>query len=466
MKNTLKELKPFIILWLTQSFSALGSAMTGFALVIWVYQGSGSALTTALLTICSYAPYILLSIFAGAVSDKWNKKIIMLVCDSFAALCTVAVFVLLKTDGLQVWHLYILNALNGLMNTIQQPASDVAVTLLTPEKYYQKTSGMRSFSNSLVTILTPVLATAVVAFAGIMAVIAFDLFTFSAAFLSLLFLIRIPESAPLSAGKEAESVEALRSAGENDVTDGKAEEKTLSEKEKNCPDFAGNRNRKNILQTAKEGIDYLKANKGILWLMLFLAAINFVASVYEAALPAMVLSKEGEQALGAVNTCVGIATLAGSVIVTLLPAPKSRVRVICNCLLFSMSTENFMLAFGKSPVVWCIGAILGWLFIPFMNANMDVIFRTKIPMGMQGRVYSVRNTLQFFTIPLGYLCGGLLVDQVFEPLMEAVPQDSVLTALFGSTKGAGAAFLFFVAGIAGVVVCLVFRKVKYIREMK
>lgn len=445
MKNTLKELKPFIILWLTQSFSALGSAMTGFALVIWVYQGSGSALTTALLTICSYTPYILLSIFAGAISDRWNKKTIMLVCDSFAALCTVFVFVLLKTESLQVWHLYILNALNGLMNTIQQPASDVAVTLLTPEKYYQKTSGMRSFSNSLVTILTPVLATAVVAFAGIMPVIAFDLLTFLAAFLSLLFLIHLPQPCDLTARKDENYRTDSQAAGE----EGRQIKK-----------------RESILQTAREGIDYLRANKGILWLMLFLAAINFVASVYEAALPAMILSKESERVLGAVNTCVGVATLAGSVIVTFLPAPKNRVTVICNCLLFSMSTENFLLAFGKSPVVWCIGAILGWLFIPFMNANMDVIFRTKIPTKIQGRVYSVRNSLQFFTIPLGYFCGGLFVDQVFEPFMETVPQDSILTALFGSGKGAGAAFLFFVAGIAGVAICLVFRRVKYIREMR
>lgn len=467
MKNTLKELKPFIILWLTQSFSGLGSAMTGFALVIWVYQGSGSALTTALLTICSYAPYILLSIFAGAVSDRWNKKTIMLVCDSFAALCTVFVFVLLKTESLQVWHLYILNALNGLMNTIQQPASDVAVTLLTPEKYYQKTSGMRSFSNSLVTILTPVLATAVVAFAGIMAVIAFDLLTFLAAFLSLLFFVRLPESCPLSAGKKVESVKISQTVIENDFTDkAKKNENCAADSQAAGEEGRQIKKRESILQTAKEGIDYLAENKGILWLMLFLAAINFVASVYEAALPAMILSKESEKVLGAVNTCVGVATLAGSVIVTFLPAPKNRVRVICNCLLFSMSTENFLLAFGKSPVLWCIGAILGWLFIPFMNANMDVIFRTKIPTKMQGRVYSVRNTLQFFTIPLGYFCGGLFVDQVFEPFMETVPQDSILTALFGSGKGAGAAFLFFVAGIAGVAVCLIFRRVKYIREIR
>ena len=133
--KTLKELKLFIILWLTQSFSSLGSAMTNFALVIWLYQDSGSALTTALLSVCSYAPYVLMSIFAGAISDKWNKKAVMLVCDSFAAVCTIIILVLLKTDTLAVWHLYVLNALNGLMNSVQSPASDVAVTLLTPEKH-------------------------------------------------------------------------------------------------------------------------------------------------------------------------------------------------------------------------------------------------------------------------------------------------------------------------------------------
>ena len=146
--KTLKELKLFIILWLTQSFSSLGSAMTNFALVIWLYQDSGSALTTALLSVCSYAPYVLMSIFAGAISDKWNKKAVMLVCDSFAAVCTIIILVLLKTDTLAVWHLYVLNALNGLMNSVQSPASDVAVTLLTPEKHYQKTSLMMPMYNA------------------------------------------------------------------------------------------------------------------------------------------------------------------------------------------------------------------------------------------------------------------------------------------------------------------------------
>lgn len=131
-------------------------------------------------------------------------------------------------------------------------------------------------------------------------------------------------------------------------------------------------------------------------------------------------------------------------------------KVISLTLLLSMSSENFLLAFGKTPFAWCIGAVLGWLFIPLMNANLDVIIRSSIPIDMQGRVYSCRNTLQFFTIPIGFLLGGLFVDKVFEPLMAAQLEGSLLAFLFGEGKGSGAAMLFFIIGIAGVIVCLIF----------
>lgn len=418
LKIMISELHVFLILWSTQALSTLGSSMTNFALVIWSYQKTGSALTTALLSICSYAPYVLLSMFAGALSDKWDKKKTMLVSDSFAALCTVVVLGLLRSGRLEIWHLYILNAMNGLMNTIQQPASDVAVSLLTPKKHYQKVSGMRSFSNSLVTLLTPVLATALLSFTSLETVIFVDLATFLTAFITLLLFVRIPSV----------------------IKDGVAQNERL-------------------LSSVKQGLDYLKENRGILNLILFLAAINLTASIYNAALPAMLLSREGggEMVLGMVNTVTGAATLAGSIFVSVIPAPKSRVRVICNTLLFSMSTENFILAFGRSGPVWCLGAVLGWICIPVMGANLDVILRSHIPLEMQGRVYSARNTLQFFTIPVGYLLGGILVDRVFEPFMAAYADGNLLGMLFGTGKGSGAALLFLFIGVLGIITCMVFR---------
>lgn len=429
MKNYIKiirETKTFLLLWITQSFSGLGSAMTSYALVIWSYTQEGSALITALLMVSSYAPYVLLSIFAGALSDKWNKKITMLVCDSVAALTTVVMLFLLQSGTLQIWHIYIINAVNGLMNTVQQPASEVAVTRILPKKYYQQVGGLRYFASSLNSVMTPIIATAVLGMAGMGAVIAFDLFTFCIAFATLALGIRIPEN--------TENTEA-------------------SEK---------------LLVSVKKGIHYLKQEQGIFNLILFLAAINLVASIYDAAFPAMMLSRNGgsEKVLGLVNAVIGITTFAGSILASFMKTPKSRVRVICNCLLFSMSTENFLLAFGKTPLVWCIGGFLGWIFIPLMNTNLDAILRLHVPEQMQGRVYSVRNSLQFFTIPIGYFLGGFLVDRIFEPIMARQPENSIPVQLFGIGKGSGAAFLFFVIAFAGIGVCLYFRHNKHIWKLE
>jgi predicted MFS family arabinose efflux permease len=181
----------------------------------------------------------------------------------------------------------------------------------------------------------------------------------------------------------------------------------------------------------------------------------------------MMLSRAnaGQTVLGWVNTCTGLATLAGSLIASALPAPKNRVKVIHLALLASMGTENLLLALGRTPPVWCIAAVLGWIAIPLMNTNLDALFRTTIPVDMQGRVYSARNTLQFFTIPLGYLLGGWLVDRVFEPLMASLTQNHFLIRLLGSGKGSGAALLYLLIAGAGVgiVVASMVKQRKIIR---
>lgn len=416
--DAIKEMKMFLLLWATQSFSGLGSAMTSYALVIWSYTQKESAMMTALLMVSSYAPYVLLSMFAGAFSDRWNKKKVMLGCDAAAALTTVMMLVLWRRDILEIWHLYLLNVVNGTMNTLQQPASEVATTKVLPKKYYQRVGGLRYFASSLNSILTPMIATAVLGIAGLGAVAAFDLFTFGAAFVTLAFVIHIPEGQEKT--KETESLGT----------------------------------------SVKQGFSFLKKERGIFYLILFLAAINLVASVYDAAFPAMMLSRNGGsvRTLGLVNAVIGAATFLGSILASFLKQPKSRVRVICNCLLFSMSTENFLLAFGRTPLIWCIGGVMGWILIPLMSTNLDAVLRLRVPEHMQGRVYSVRNSLQFFTIPIGYFLGGFLVDAVFEPFMARTDGKSFLVKMFGAGKGSGAAFLFFVIAFAGIAVCLYFRR--------
>lgn len=412
-RNERHTLKDFLILWSTQSVSQLGSSITTFALTLWLYEQTGSSLSTAALTICSYAPYVVMSIFAGALTDRFDKKKTMLVCDVFAVICTLMVFALFRTNRLMVWHLYALNAISGLMNTVQQPASEVAMTLIIPEEYYQKTSGLKSLSRSLISILNPLIATALYSFVGLNGVIALDVGSFVIAFVALLFFVRIPESK--SEGKES------------------------------------------VLKLAKGGLVFLKENPMILHLILFMSGVNLVASAFDATLPGYVLPnpRGGQTVLGIVTSCSGIAMIIGSLIVSVLPKPRDRVKVVYLTMLFSLGSENFLLAFSREPILWCIGQIIGWILVPVMSANLDVIFRTTIPVELQGRVYACRNTLQFFTIPIGLFLGGFMVDQVCEPLMVTYGDWSILTTLFGSGKGSGAALMMFILGVVGIFSCLI-----------
>lgn len=420
-----KDMRPITGLWLTQMLSGLGSSMTSFALIVWAYQQEGSALSSALLAVCSYAPYVLMSVFAGALCDRWDRKKTLLICDALAACGTLTIALLLHSGGLCLWHLYLINALSGLMNTIQQPAADVTVTLLTPKSRLQRVAGMRAFSGALTNILAPALASAMLMSLGMGAVLAFDLMTFAAAFVSLAWLIPIPRTDKQDKGES-------------------------------------------LLDSAQAGLKYLQQHRGVLYLMLLLAAINLVASMFNATLPAMMLSRNGgsEAALATIQTVTGVAMLAGSLLASALPQPKSRVRVIMNALLLSMSTENFCLALGRSLPVWCLGAVMGWIAIPLMNTNMEALLRGYIPVDIQGRVWAARNTFQFFTIPIGYLLGGWLVDEIFEPLMAFQAEGSWLTTLFGQGKGSGAAALFLLLGFAGVIICLAARNNRAIRALE
>ena len=413
MKKGTHNLRDFYTLWGTQSLSHLGSSMTSFALTLWLYEKTGSAFSTAALTLCTYAPYVIMSIFAGAITDRFDKKKTMLVCDALAALTTLMVFILYRTNMLAVWHLYTINAFSGLMNTVQQPASEVTYTLIVPKEYYQKTSGLQSLSRSLVSIGNPLIASALYGLAGLDAVIAVDLLTFGIAFMTLMLFIRLPE----------------------------------------IP--TGDSNQENVIRLAKEGLRFLRKNPLVLYVILFMAGVNLIASAFDATLPALVIPRSGNSTLGIVTSCSGIAMVLGSLIVSIMPKPRDRVRMIYLTMLFSLGTENFLLAFSRSPVIWCIGQVIGWILVPVMSANENVIMRNSVPIYLQGRVYACRNTLQFFTIPIGLAAGGFLVDHVCEPFMAQNLTTEWLTILFGSGKGSGAALMMFILGVAGILLCLI-----------
>ena len=418
--NIFAGLRDFLILWGSQAVSTLGTAMTGFALVIWVYDQKGTASSITILTACTLIPSILFSFIAGTLADRWDKKRIMLLSDLLAACGTVTVLVLYLTGDLQIWHLYIINFLLSFMNAFQGPASYVATTLLIPKDQFVRVSGLYAFSGAIVTILAPALGSALLAFSDLKLVLIVDLTTFAVAFTTLLFFIRIPK------------IETAISAGEI---------------------------KESFFKSCSAGVNFLREHKALLRIILFFAYINFIAKMGGyGMLPALILGRSnGDQAsLGIVEAAVGLGAFAGSIIVTLIKPATSRTKVIFFSCGISFFLGDFLWSFQRTLPLWVFSAVACNFPLPFLNANLTAVMRENVPVEMQGRVFSARDTIQYSTIPVGLLLGGFLADHIFEPFMAA--PFKIMNAVFGAGKGAGIAVMFFITGVLGCVTSFISMK--------
>ncbi len=410
-----KLFKKYIILWLSQSVSGLGSSMTGFALVLWAYGQSGSAMSVSMMSFCNYVPYIILSLIAGSFIDRHNKKTIMLVADSIAAACSLAVLASLLMGQLAVWNIYVINAVVGITNAFQQPASAVAVGRLVPEEKISNVSGMSSLSNNLIVVFSPMLASFFFAAGGLQIILLVDLLSFIFAFCVLLFFVSIPE------GKQ--------------------------EKRDDSP-FAG----------IADGFAFLKKEKGILYMMLTMALINFFSRLtYENILSPMILARSSGDsvALGMVNACMGAGGIAGGIIVSVKKESRHKAAAVYVSAALSFLFGDLMMAVGKNVFWWSAAAVCASLPIPFIMANQNTILYQKIPAVKQGRVFAVRNAIQYSTIPVGIILGGCLADYVFEPFMSSGNRlAGMLGTIVGDGAGSGMAAMFLCTGICGFTVSM------------
>ena len=422
--------KNYILFWLSQSVSQLGSSMTSFALIIWAYKQTNSAMAVSLLTFFSYLPFILVSLFAGSFVDAHRKKPIMLWADSIAAVCSIAVLILLAYGRLEIWHIYIVNTITGLMNAFQSPAAAVSVGMMVPKEKYARVSGLNSFSSSLITVVTPMLAAFVSSFWGLRGVLFIDMATFVFAFTALLLLIKIPESRKPRESKPS-----------------------------------------GVLRGCKEGFAFLGQHKGLLYLMLSMAMLNFFSRLtYENILPAMILARSGGQdtVLGIVSGVLGLGGVLGGLIVSIGRLPRSKVKLIYASAAISFLFGDLLMGLGQSTFVWIVAALAASIPIPFISAGLNVLMYNTIPQEMQGRVFAVRNALQYFTIPLGILLGGALADYVFEPLManSASPIVAFLQRLVGTGAGSGMAVMFLCTSILGSTAGVFWYRSRKIRQLE
>jgi DHA3 family macrolide efflux protein-like MFS transporter len=437
-----KKLKNFYILQLGQFISEFGNQMTSFGLVMWAYEKSGSVLSTSALTVCWLLPSVLLSFFAGSFIDLWNKKKIILAANAIATIFSVMTLILLFSNRLNISYLYVINFVLGAVNAFQDPALNVVVSQIVPKEFYTKIGGIRSFTSSFNTIFAPITATFLYILLGMKVITSVDLCTFIFAFVSLLLFVHIPEDNIKGQDKE-------QNKQENN------EQKIVSSFEQ-------------FVSNCTEGLNYIVKYKGIFHLIIYMWFVNFIAAIYNCNFTPMILSRNGNNKfeLGIVSGTIGVAGICGSILVTIMKEPKKRVPIIINTMLFSFLCCNGMLGIGRNFYVWTIAVFLGNCSVPFLTSNVEYIMRTKIPLEMQGRVFAARNTMQYISIPIGYILGGILTDKVLKPFMNKPSGvQRFLTVIVGNGKGAGNALIYVVIALMGFAGCCFFKFDKYMKSL-
>ena len=422
-------MKNFIWLWLSQLLSLFGTAMTRFAVMIWAYQQTGQVTTLALMGFFNAGAYVLASPLAGVVSDRWNRKWVLALADLGAGIVTSGLLALYLAGRMQIWHLYLAGVLTNALGAFQEPALSASVSLLVPPGQLTRANGLLSLAYDGSNMFAPALAGALLAPLGVSGIMTIDVTTCLVAVVLVLAmrLVRPPES---EAGKAA---------------------------------------RGHIRSEMSFGFRYIGRHPGLLGILLIFSGVNLSAAItYFGVLPAMILARSGgdELALGTVQSMLGIGGVVGGVLLSLWGGPKNRLRgfLIPTALTFLLG--DFLFAVGRSLPVWLAAAFVSAVFIPFILANYDAIWQARVPLDIQGRVFSAKNMVQIGSMPFGYLLAGWLADGVFEPAMASGGSlAGALGWLVGTGPGAGMGLMFAGTCILGTLTALVGLSIPSIRDV-
>ncbi len=178
MHSSRSSFRGFVLVWLGQVVSLLGSAMTWFALTLWAYELTERATALALLSLFAFGPAILLSPVAGALVDRWNRKAVLILSDLAAGLATLLVLLLHSSGSLQLWHLYVIGLLAGSFQAFEYPAYAAAITMMVPKEQYARASGMLETAWAASSVLAPMLAGILLGRIGLTGIMLIDVVTF------------------------------------------------------------------------------------------------------------------------------------------------------------------------------------------------------------------------------------------------------------------------------------------------
>lgn len=426
--SRLTGLPAFTLIWAGQLVSAIGSAMSSFAIGIWLYQRTGLATTFTTLIFFSAIPRILLSPLAGAVVDRFSRKATMVVSDLAAGVITLIIFFLLQNSSLEIWHVYGLAALSSAFESFQFPAYSAAITVLVEKKHFARTSAMLALADDVSRVLAPLLAGALIGLIHLDGIVLIDLLSFAAAFVTL-GVVPIPSPTQTEVGRKAG---------------------------------------KGFWQEVSYGFRFIVAHRGLLGLQVNFFVVNLMLGLSTVLRTPMVLARTGnnELILGIVATVMAAGGVVGGLVMSLWGGPQRKIHGVLGGIIL-IAVGRAILGLGQEVIVWSLGGFVILFCIALANASNQAIWQAKTPPDVQGRVFAARRFTGQITFPIAVLIAGPLSDGWLEPAMAA---GGSLAPMFGGLvgvgPGAGMSLLIFFTAVVGVLIPIVSYAVPALRNVE
>ena len=415
MHNPNKNFYNFLLLWSGEFISAVGSGLTSFGLGVYVFEQTGQASAMALVTLLAFLPGLLLSVPAGVLADRYDRRLLMLLGDGLSAVGLIFILICVLRGGAQVWQICVGVTISSLFSALMDPAYKATVTdLLTPEQY-TKASGLIGIAGSAKYLVSPILAGFLLTLSDIRLLLIIDICTF---FLTVFTTLAV-RGMLLAGGAAAASSKKNRE--------------------------------KAFFRELKTGWRAVSQRSGVLLLVLLSSVITFFLGYLQTLFTPMVLAFSDSATLGTAETICALGMLVSSIVIGMVSLKKGYVKILS----LSLAGAGFFMAvFGlkESIPLMCASGFFFFAMLPFANTALDYLLRTNIDNTCQGRAWGLIGVLSQVGYVAAYALAGVLADAT--------------ARIMGVSVGRGAAQLITASGILLAATAFLLYHIKAIRSLE
>lgn len=400
--------KKFLLLWAGQMVSAIGGGLTSFGLGVYVFEQTGSAASMALVTLLAFLPTLVLSVPAGVLADRYDRRLMMMLGDGLSALGILYILICMLRGGAALWQICVGVLVSSVFSALLEPAYRATVSDLLSREEYSRASGLVSLAGSARYLISPLLAGLLLAVSDIRLLLVIDICTF--------FLTVIVTGA-VKRGLAAKPPEV----------------------------------RESFLSSLRGGWRAVTQKRGVMLLIAAASVLTCFMGAFQILAEPLLLDFTSSTVLGVAETICACGMLVSSLLLGIRGIRRGYVRVLCVSLLLAGAA---MVVFGLKEDIYliCVSGFCFFAMLPFANNCLDYLVRTNIPAEVQGRAWGLIGFLSQIGYVVAYGAAGVLADGIASAMHTGV--------------GRGAAAVIVLAGALLAISAIALYRIRAVRELE